>query len=204
MTVVPDRSTSTRSTPGADPSASQVPCLEATANFAAKAISSTTSLETCPEQTASVSTSTQPMMAPPSRADLSLDGGSAPPPLSVSTRLPDGTMYTHKTAFPASGTLRVGGSEFSFDPTRDLAILDEHQSALPYQTRWVWGTYALQTPEGTGRRQLRRTSTHRRPGGRVMSVDTFRLRATIRHQLRAGIRRPLSRWHVTSADDVST
>jgi hypothetical protein len=29
-----------------------------------------------------------------------------------------------------------------FDPARDLAVLDEHRSFLPYQTRWLWGTFA--------------------------------------------------------------
>jgi hypothetical protein len=55
-------------------------------------------------------------------------GGSPtlPPPLSVSSWLPGGAMYTHKRLYPASGSIRVGDSEFVFDPARDLAILDEH------------------------------------------------------------------------------
>jgi len=80
--------------------------------------------------------------APAMHGELSLDGGGGPPPLSVSSRLPGGPMYTHKRLYPARGSIRVGDSEFVFDPARDLAILDEHRSFLPYQTRWLWGTFA--------------------------------------------------------------
>lgn len=73
---------------------------------------------------------------------LELDGSAASPALSVSSRLPGGTMYTHKAIFPASGSLRVGEREIVFDPARDFAILDEHKSFLPYRTSWVWGTFA--------------------------------------------------------------
>jgi Protein of unknown function (DUF2804) len=72
---------------------------------------------------------------------LTLHGGTASPPLSVSSRLPGGRMYTHKAMFPIGGSLRVGDLEFSFDPARDLAILDEHKSLLPHHTRWLWGTF---------------------------------------------------------------
>ena len=80
--------------------------------------------------------------APAIRGELTLDGAAAAPPLSVSSRLPGGAMYTHKRIYPASGAIRVGDSEFVFEPARDLAILDEHRSFLPYQTRWLWGTFA--------------------------------------------------------------
>ena len=50
-------------------------------------------------------------------------------------------MYTHKAIFPADGWIRVGDTEFTFDPSRDLAILDEHKSLLPRHTRWLWGTF---------------------------------------------------------------
>jgi len=79
--------------------------------------------------------------APGIIGELTLHGGAASPPLSVSSRLPGGRMYTHKAMFPVAGTLRVGAAEFSFDPTRDLAILDEHKSFLPRHTRWLWGTF---------------------------------------------------------------
>lgn len=84
-------------------------------------------------------------------ADLELDGASAPPPLSVSAPLPGSpslaapspsAMYTYKCVYPVSGTLRIGADEYTFDPGRDLAIVDEHRSGLPYRTRWVWGTFA--------------------------------------------------------------
>jgi hypothetical protein len=80
--------------------------------------------------------------APALRGELTLDGAGASPPLSVSARLPRGSIYTHKRLYPASGSIRVGDSEFVFDPARDLAIIDEHKSFLPYRTRWLWGTFA--------------------------------------------------------------
>jgi hypothetical protein len=87
--------------------------------------------------------------APAFSGELVLDGSGASAPLSVSSRLPGGTMYTHKALFPASGYLRVGDREIVFDPTRDLAILDEHKSFLPYRTQWVWGTFGTRTADGT-------------------------------------------------------
>ncbi|MEV5986169.1 DUF2804 domain-containing protein [Streptomyces sp. NPDC052051] len=86
--------------------------------------------------------------APAVRGRLELDAAAATPPLSVSSRLPGGSMYTHKAAFPVSGVLRVGDTEIAFDATRDLAILDEHRSLLPYRTTWLWGTFATPTDVG--------------------------------------------------------
>jgi len=74
--------------------------------------------------------------------DLELDGAQASAPLSVSSPLPGGAMYTHKVVYPAAGTVRVGDRVHRFDPDRDLAVLDEHRTFLPYRTRWVWGTFA--------------------------------------------------------------
>lgn len=82
------------------------------------------------------------------RGVLELDARRASPPLSVSSRLPGGAMYTHKAIFPIEGVLRVGEEEIVFDGSRDLAILDEHKSFLPYQTTWLWGTFAMNTDEG--------------------------------------------------------
>lgn len=85
-------------------------------------------------------------------ADVELDGAAAPPPLSVSAPLPSSSllpttspgsaMYTYKCVYPVTGTLRIGNEEYTFDPGRDMAIVDEHRSSLPYRTRWVWGTFA--------------------------------------------------------------
>jgi len=70
-------------------------------------------------------------------------------PLAVSTPLQRGAaMFTYKRAFPAAGTLRVGDREFAFDPARDLAIVDEHRTHLPYWTHWIWGTFASIGPDG--------------------------------------------------------
>ncbi len=86
--------------------------------------------------------------------ELTLHGELASPPLSVSSHLP-GTrplgglgsgsgpaLYTHKRLYPASGQVRVADREIVFDAERDLAIIDEHKSLLPYRTRWLWGTFA--------------------------------------------------------------
>lgn len=86
------------------------------------------------------------------RGSLSLDPAGASAPLSVSSHLPpprsDAKMYTYKALFPASGTLTVGERAYAFDPTRDLAVIDEHKSFFPYRTRWLWGTFAMITSEG--------------------------------------------------------
>ena len=86
--------------------------------------------------------------APAISGDLTLDAAAASAPLSVSSRLPGGQMYTHKAIYPVSGTLKFGDTTVTFTPERDLAVLDEHRSLLPYRTRWVWGTFAMPTPEG--------------------------------------------------------
>lgn len=87
--------------------------------------------------------------APPAKGRLVLHAVDASAPLSVSSRLPGGQMYTHKVLFPVSGSLDVGDRTIEFDPGRDLAILDEHRSMLPYRTHWVWGTFGEITSRGT-------------------------------------------------------
>jgi hypothetical protein len=87
--------------------------------------------------------------APAIQGELELDAGQSSAPLSVSSRLPGGgRLYTHKAIFPAEGTLRVGDQEIVFDGTRDLAIIDEHKSMLPYRNAWLWGTFALHAADG--------------------------------------------------------
>lgn len=132
--------------------------------------------------------------------ELTLDGGGACPPLSVSSPLPGGAMYTHKLAFPVDGVLRVGGREYTFSPDRDLALLDEHRTFLPYRTRWVWGTFAQRTPTGVvGANFARRPVV---PGSEEESclwvpgaVEPLSDLAFTRHGPD-----PLARWHVTSRD----
>lgn len=86
--------------------------------------------------------------APRFTGDLEVHHQDASAPLSVSHRMPGGKLYTHKALFPVSGTVRPGDSTIVYDPSRDLAILDEHKSLLPYRTRWLWGTFAAQGPGG--------------------------------------------------------
>jgi hypothetical protein len=83
--------------------------------------------------------------------DLTLDDGRASAPLSVSSPLPGepgAAMYTHKRVFPVSGTITVGARAYDVRPDRDLIILDEHHTFLPYRTRWLWGTFAEQQADG--------------------------------------------------------
>lgn len=86
--------------------------------------------------------------APAFQGELQLDAGHSSAPLSVSSRLPGGRLYTHKAVFPAEGVLQVGDNTVAFDGTRDLAIIDEHSSMLPYRTAWLWGTFALRAEDG--------------------------------------------------------
>ncbi len=80
-------------------------------------------------------------------ASLLLHHAEASAPLSLSSQLPashgaNPAMYTHKRVFPVSGSYRVGEQLVRFDPARDLAVMDEHKSFLPYHTQWTWGTLA--------------------------------------------------------------
>jgi hypothetical protein len=82
------------------------------------------------------------------RGELHLLAQNASAPLSVSSRLPKGQLYTNKVIFPVEGELRVGERGYVFDAGRDVAILDEHKTFLPYRTTWTWGTFALHSPDG--------------------------------------------------------
>jgi hypothetical protein len=86
--------------------------------------------------------------------ELHLDAGRSSAALAVSSPLrrrqrpSAAAMFTYKVIFPACGELMIAGHRVVFDPARDVAILDEHRSHLPYRTDWTWGTFALQTPAG--------------------------------------------------------
>lgn len=98
--------------------------------------------------------------APAFVGELELDGDHASPDLAVSAQLPGGAMYTTKAIFPAEGVLRVGDDEIVFDGSRDLAILDEHKTFLPYRTSWLWGTFAFRSDDGlVGANFCRRATT---------------------------------------------
>ena len=43
----------------------------------------------------------------------------------------------------------MGGRQIALDPSRDLAIMDEHKSVFPYHTIWRWATFAFH--DATGR-----------------------------------------------------
>ncbi len=56
--------------------------------------------------------------------------------------------YTHKSPLRLSGTIRIGEEEFQFEPARDLGNLDEQKTFYPYRSKWLWGTFVTQTPQG--------------------------------------------------------
>lgn len=86
--------------------------------------------------------------APAVRGRLHLDVRHASHPLVVSSKLPGGSMYTNKIVYPASGRIYCGSRAYTFHPSRDFAILDEHKSHLPYRTRWTWGTFVFPVDGG--------------------------------------------------------
>lgn len=59
-----------------------------------------------------------------------------------------GALFTHKASFLVDGALRIGDDQVRFDPSRDIANLDEHKSFFPYRTHRRWGTFAMHTAEG--------------------------------------------------------
>ncbi len=82
--------------------------------------------------------------APAVRAELTFhEDLSKVRPLVVSLPVrPNHSMYTHKAPLPVEGVLRLGEEEFTLDPARDLATLDEHKAFYPYHTKWRWATFA--------------------------------------------------------------
>ncbi|HEX3803167.1 MAG TPA: DUF2804 family protein [Solirubrobacteraceae bacterium] len=138
--------------------------------------------------------------APALRGELTLDGGAASPPLSVSSRLPGGAMYTHKRLYPASGSIQVGAAEFVFEPSRDLAIIDEHRSFLPYRTRWLWGTFARIALDGpVGANFISRPELPGEPEEScIWTPDAGEPLAGI--SFAPASADPLSPWHIWSAD----
>jgi hypothetical protein len=139
--------------------------------------------------------------APGFQGELRLDADHASAPLSVSARLPGGRMYTHKAIFPAEGTIRVGEETFTFEGARDLAILDEHKSLFPYQTSWLWGTFAMHA-SGGGLAGANFASRSSAPGAEeescIWTPAACEPLRTISFEPQSAD--PLARWHIRSAD----
>jgi hypothetical protein len=138
--------------------------------------------------------------APAFSGELTLDGSRASAPLSVSAGLPGGALYTNKVIYPAAGVLRVGDREVVFEASRDLAILDEHRSFLPYRTSWVWGTFATWTAAGI----VGANFAHRRqrPGTQEESClwTPGRAEALADITFAPASDDPKAAWRITSAD----
>jgi hypothetical protein len=97
--------------------------------------------------------------------------------------------------------LHVGGQQVSFDPARDVAILDEHHSQLPYRTWWTWGTFAWQDEDGlTGANLVTRPTL---PGQQeecgIWSPGACEELAEVSFTQRPGTD-PLRQWTVHSQD----
>jgi Protein of unknown function (DUF2804) len=129
-------------------------------------------------------------------ASLILHGDRASAPLSVSSRIPGGQMYTHKRAFPVSGTYRIGDTELAFNADRDLALLDEHKTFLPYRTQWTWGTFAtVSDGEILGANLIERQETPGEPQEGCVWIDTASRPLDDISFTRSG-----SAWQAVSAD----
>lgn len=145
---------------------------------------------------------------PSIHASLELDGASASAPLSVSQPLrPRGEMYTHKLVFPVAGTLSVGDRTYVFDATRDLVILDEHKTFLPYRTHWLWGTFATNAPDGiVGANFCERPDTPGTPGESCLWLPGDSGEPTLvpleQVAFVAESEAPLAHWHGFSSDGV--
>jgi len=87
---------------------------------------------------------------PDIRAELTFhENFDALQPLVASMPLSGGlNAYTHKAAMPAGGYVSIGDTRIDFLPARDIAIMDEHRSFLPYRSAWKWATFAGRGPGG--------------------------------------------------------
>ncbi|HOV60457.1 MAG TPA: DUF2804 domain-containing protein [Candidatus Hydrogenedentes bacterium] len=56
--------------------------------------------------------------------------------------------YTHKSPIRLEGIVRVGNTEYTYDPKRDLGNLDEQQTYYPYLTRWRWASFSSRLASG--------------------------------------------------------
>ncbi|HVX54062.1 DUF2804 family protein [Nocardioides sp.] len=134
---------------------------------------------------------------------LTLDGAHAGAPLSVSQPLGrKAAMYTHKAVFPAAGSVTVGDHTYTFDPARDLAILDEHKTFLPYRTRWLWGTFATVDADGiVGANFCRRPAVAGTPGESCLWLPApYRCEGLDDVELAPESEDSLAPWRVRSAD----
>ncbi len=60
----------------------------------------------------------------------------------------DRALYTHKTASPVEGFVRIGDHEVKLNAERDLGLMDVQKTYYPYDTFWKWATFAWRDSEG--------------------------------------------------------
>jgi len=80
--------------------------------------------------------------------DLDADLARMQPLELVEPVAPERPLYTHKSASPVSGFLRVGDRRYELDPARDAALLDVQKTYYPYRTFWKWATFAGRAADG--------------------------------------------------------
>lgn len=135
------------------------------------------------------------------KAELLLDAAGSSHPLVVSAKLPNGgSMYTNKIIYPAGGYLQVGEKRYELDPRRDLMILDEHKSHLPYHTQWTWGTFAFPADGNFAGANFaaRPQFAHQEEESGIWTPDEVEPLADITFNRQGDA--ALSPWHIYSAD----
>ena len=64
-------------------------------------------------------------------------------PLVAVLPLPNGKpFYSLKTPLTLEGEVKIGDETFTFEPGRDVGLLDEHKAHYPRKTFWRWATFA--------------------------------------------------------------
>ncbi|MFH1151358.1 MAG: DUF2804 domain-containing protein [Actinomycetota bacterium] len=57
-------------------------------------------------------------------------------------------LYTHKTVAPVEGRVRLGDTEITLKPDRDVGLMDVQKTYYPYNTFWNWATFGGFDTEG--------------------------------------------------------
>ncbi len=85
-------------------------------------------------------------------ADLTLEQPDDLESIVVATPWPKKTTafyYNEKiNCMPASGTVTVGGKDYTFSPASAFGVLDWGRGVWTYRNRWYWGSASGKTPEG--------------------------------------------------------
>jgi hypothetical protein len=61
---------------------------------------------------------------------------------------PNRPLYTHKSACPVEGKVKLGDRLVVLDPDRDVALMDVQKTFYPYNTFWKWTTFGGRDADG--------------------------------------------------------